>query len=176
MLNKRGYKNFNDLNDIKEKFDLIISTHSLEHMTDFSIIEFFKKISNSKCFLFFEVPNCPINVYDKRPYDSPHTIFFTKRSFYELEKKFNLKTININYSSYSIEQSFRYMNDSMKKFENWSFLNKMQISIKNFLKLFLPKIFLDFKHFLFEKKTDKLEQFKLNDSNSWCIRCLFKID
>ena len=98
LLNKRGYKNFSALNDIKEKFDLIISTHCLEHMTDLSIIEFFKKISNSKCFLFFEVPNCPLNIYDKRPYDSPHTIF-CKKSFYEIEKKFNLKTININYSS-----------------------------------------------------------------------------
>ena len=64
----------------------------------------------------------------------------------------------------------------MKKFEKWSLLNKMQINIKNFLKLFLPKILLDFKHFLFEKNTDKLEQFKLNDNSSWCLRCLFKIN
>ena len=36
ILKKRGYHNFNDLNQIDKKFDLIISLHSIEHLTNLS--------------------------------------------------------------------------------------------------------------------------------------------
>ena len=39
----------------------------------------------------------------------------------------------------------------------------------------MPKILLDFKHFLFEKNTDKLEQFKLNDNSSWCLNVCLRL-
>ena len=55
--------------------------HSLEHLTDLKIFEKFKKLTKKNSYIFIEVPNCEINeFYKTRPYDSPHLIFFTKKS------------------------------------------------------------------------------------------------
>ena len=68
---------------VDKKFDIIIATHCLEHLTNLKIFNFFKKISHNKTFLFIEVPN---NIFNKtffdRPYDSPHLLFFSKKTFY----------------------------------------------------------------------------------------------
>ena len=42
---KRGYRNYEDLDKIEDKFDLIISLHSLEHLTDLKIFDKFKKLT-----------------------------------------------------------------------------------------------------------------------------------
>ena len=94
MLN---FSHITEIHNIDLKFDLILSVHSLEHLTDFKIINFFKKISKPNSFLFLEVPNCPIDEeFLKRPYDSPHLMFFSKESFIQISKKFNLDLINLN--------------------------------------------------------------------------------
>lgn len=176
ILQKRGFKNFEEIADINEKFDLIISTHSLEHMSNFSVIEFFKKISNKNCKLFFEVPNCDFKYYKQRPYDSPHLIFFSKKNFLILKEKFNLDIIDLNYSSYSIEKSFEYMKASKNVYQNWSTRVKNINKLKKVLKFFIPNIFLDFRNYILNNKIDKLEYFKLNKKDSWCLRGLFKIN
>jgi len=175
VLKNREYKNYENLNLINERFDLIISAHSLEHMKDLNIINLFKKISNNKSHLFIEVPNCPTDNYINRPYDSPHLMFFTKKSFFEIEKRFNYDIINLSYSSYSIDKSFKYMKESRNKYKNWTFLNKIEITIKNIIRLFLPKIITDVRSYLSEKKTNKLDYFTLNKEDSSSLRCLFKI-
>jgi ubiquinone/menaquinone biosynthesis C-methylase UbiE len=175
VLKNRGYKNYENLDLIDEKFDLIISTHSLEHMKDFNIINLFKKVSKSNSHLFIEVPNCPTNNFINRPYDSPHLMFFTKKSFFEIQNRFNFDIINLNYSSYSIDKSFEYMKESKNKHENWTFLNKIENTIKNIIRLFLPKIIINLRRYLHEKKMNKLDYFTLNKEDSWCLRCLFKI-
>ena len=60
-----GYKNYEDLNEIKEKFDLIITLHSLEHLTNCEIFSFFKSILNENGNIFFEVPNCSHEYFEK---------------------------------------------------------------------------------------------------------------
>ena len=60
ILADRGYINFKNLNDINKKFDLIITTHSLEHLSSINNIFLkFNEILNSNAYIFFEVPNCP---------------------------------------------------------------------------------------------------------------------
>jgi SAM-dependent methyltransferase len=49
VLKNREYKNYENLNLINERFDLIISAHSLEHMKDLNIINLFK------CFIDFYI-------------------------------------------------------------------------------------------------------------------------
>lgn len=176
ILNKRGFHNYEEIENINEKFDLIISTHSLEHMTDFSIIKFFKKISNKECKIFVEVPNCDFRYYRERPYDSPHLIFFSKKNFLTLKKVFNLDIVDLNYSSYSIQKSFNYMEVSKKRYQDWPDQNIVLKKIKQIIKFLLPKIILDFREYLIEKKIDKLDYFKLNKKDSWCLRILFKIN
>tara|TARA_B100001248_G_C27370084_1_gene451190 strand:+ start:663 stop:1631 length:969 start_codon:yes stop_codon:yes gene_type:complete len=176
ILKKREYKLYDSLNEIDEKFDLIISTHSLEHMQDFTIIEKFKSIASPNCYLFLEVPNCDYKNFIERPYDSPHLIFFSKKSFETLSKKFDLEMINLNFASYSIEKSFEYMKNSKGKYENWSFVNKIEQKVKSILKIFVPNIFIEFKKYIFEKTFDKLDYFTLNKKDSWCLRALFNIN
>lgn len=103
ILKKRNYKIYNDFNEIDIKFDLIISTHVLEHLTELNILNTFKKFLKPNQFIFIEVPNnlFKINFLNK-PYDSPHLIFFSKKSFEKIEEKFNFNIVNLTFSSYSI--------------------------------------------------------------------------
>ena len=176
ILSKRGFQNYEEIEKINEKFDLIISTHSLEHMTDFSIINFFKKVSNKDCKIFFEVPNCDFKYYQERPYDSPHLIFFSKKNFLNFKEKFNLDILDLNYSSYSIQKSFKYMEESKKRYQDWPAQQTVLKKIKNIIKYLLPKIILDLRKYFIEKNADKLDYFKLNKKDSWCLRVLFKIN
>ena len=184
ILKKRGYQNFTEIHNIDLKFDLILSVHSLEHLTDFKIINFFKKISKPNSFLFLEVPNCPIDEeFLKRPYDSPHLMFFSKESFIQISKKFNLDLINLNVASYSIKQHFKYMERSKKKFENWKTgKNKNEnykSKLKKIIKKIIPKHLLFYRRYLLNEKNSNdldLDHFTLNKPDSWCLRGLFKFN
>ena len=178
VLSKREYTiyDYNKFDEINKKFDLIISTHSLEHMANFQFLEMLRKKSHSSSYLFLEVPNCPLDdEYKNRPFDSPHLMFFSLKSLEELNKRYKFVTVNLNYSSYSLNQSFEYMKQFKQKYENWSILNKLEKKIKDLIRIFIPKIFYEFKFFLFQKKIDKLDHFVLNRKDSWCLRGIFKI-
>ena len=85
---KEDYHFINDFNQIKEdiKFDLIYSSHSLEHVIDIKdTLNKFKKFSHSKTLYFFEVPNG----YDQNYIRPPHTYYFTKNFFKKIFKKTN---------------------------------------------------------------------------------------
>ena len=79
ILKERNYTNFEKVEDINQKFDLIFSMHTLEHMSDLDIFSKFYDILNPKGFIFFEVPNCPKEYFEGRPYDAPHFLFYTKK-------------------------------------------------------------------------------------------------
>lgn len=177
ILKSRGYKVYKNLNSVHRKFDLIISTHSLEHMSDLQIIQKFKNISKKNSHLFIEVPNCPLDKnYIKRPYDSPHLIFFTFKSCLKLSKKFKMKLVNLNYASYSIKKSFQYMNYFKIKYNKITNGSSFFKKIKELLKKIIPKKIYELKSYLLENEQDKLDHFVLNKSDSWCIRGLFKIN
>jgi len=82
--------------------------HTLEHMSDLSIFSKFYDILNPKGFIFFEVPNCPKEYFEGRPYDAPHFLFYTKKSLEKIALKFNFKFINISFSSYSFKDDHRF--------------------------------------------------------------------
>ena len=178
ILNKRSYTNYKSLKKINKKFDIIIATHCLEHLTNLKIFNFFKKISHNKTFLFIEVPN---NIFNKtffdRPYDSPHLLFFSKKTFLQIKKKFNLNLINLSYSSYSISKAFEYMKNFKKKFENFDINKKnLRYNLIKIFKRFLPKKLFSFKDFIISRNHDKLDYFILNQKESWCVRALFKLE
>ena len=104
ILKDRGYTNYENLDYIDKKFDLIISLHSLEHLTNIETIFKLPKLLNNSGLLFFEVPNCPTKTYYiNRPYDCPHLLFFTEKSIEIISKKMSLRFINFSSSSYSYE-------------------------------------------------------------------------
>ena len=83
-----------DINNLNkenwQEFDLIITSHSLEHFSNpddfFALAKKFCKKDGS---IFIEVPNNPIDSdkYCKRPYDAPHLLFFTEPSLSYFIKK-----------------------------------------------------------------------------------------
>ena len=80
ILRDRGYQNLKNIKEINKKFDLIITTHSLEHIPDINkIFQKFKSLLNPNGLIFFEVPNCSGEYWEGRPYDSPIFIFYKKK-------------------------------------------------------------------------------------------------
>ena len=113
ILEERGYTNFKVFDEIKQKFDLIITTHSLEHLSNINnIFKKFNEILNDKGYIFFEVPNCTDKYWSGRPYDSPHLLFYTKKSFEKLAYMHGYEFINFSFSAYSFKQDHKNQKES----------------------------------------------------------------
>ena len=176
ILNKRGYHNYKDLNQIDKKFDLIISLHSIEHLTNLDPIFTLKNLISKKGYFFFEVPNCQFEKnFINRPYDSPHLIFFTKKSWEKIAELISLSLINLSYASYSLDEAFTYMSESKKKFENYK---KGNMDVKRLLKKIIPDFIINFRRKIIQtnrsKNMDRSKDFVSNDENSWCLRGIFQ--
>ena len=134
ILRERGYKNFNNLDEIEEKFDLIITLHSLEHLMNSEIYGAFKNLLNDNGHIFFEVPNCPQEYFDKRASDSPHLLFYTKKSFEKLNDIYGYKFLNFSTSSYSFDYDRKFSFDSMRQYEKINKSPLPLIKIKRLLR------------------------------------------
>jgi predicted SAM-dependent methyltransferase len=76
---KNRWANIKSLDTINFKFDLIYSSHSLEHVSDINkTLEQLKFYSNDKTIYFFEVPNG----YKQNNIYPPHTYYFTRKFFF----------------------------------------------------------------------------------------------
>ena len=176
ILEKRGYRNFRNISNIDKKFDLIISLHCIEHLTDLNPLYNLKKMLKSNGNFFLEVPNCPRKKYfEQRPFDSPHLIFFTKKSWERIIQKMSLTTIDLSYSSYSLDYAFLAMQNSKNRFRNWQpdkliFRDLVKKIIPNYL-INLRRKIINFKNF---EKNDRSINFLNNNPDSWCIRALLK--
>ena len=75
ILKDRGYKNFENIHKIDTKFDLIISLSFTRAKTNLEIFSKFNEILNKNGLIFFQVPNCSMEYFNGRPYDSLITSF-----------------------------------------------------------------------------------------------------
>ena len=178
LLHERGYKNFENLNEIEEKFDLIVTLHSLEHLTSTDIFSKFVNFLNKDGLIFFEVPNCTQKYFDLRVYDSPHLIFYTKKSFEKIGKLYNLEFINFSYAFYPIEYDRKYSLDSKKLYEK-NYKSKIStMKFKMLLKKIIPKYIINFRRDLYKLKRinseDRINWFTNNTGNNIYIRGIFK--
>lgn len=178
ILFKRNYKNFKSLDEIDNKFDLIITLHSLEHLDNIEIFDRFHKILTEKGSIFFEVPNCTKEYFDGRIYDSPHLLFYTEKSLKKIAKIYNYEVLNFSQSSYPFDLDHKYQKDSQ---ETYNDLNKKKISYSKFkkiLKRFVPKSIINFKKNLEKSKTinsyDRINDFTNNVGNNCYIRGIIK--
>ena len=176
ILNKRGYRNFKDLNQIDQKFDLIISLHSIEHLTNLDPIFTLKNLINEKGYFFFEVPNCPFEKnFIKRAYDAPHLIFFTKKSWEKIAALISLNLINFSYASYSLDDAFIYMSDSKKRFGNYE---KGKTDYRKILKKIIPNFIINIRRKIVQanksQNIDRSKDFINNIEDSWCLRGIFQ--
>ena len=60
---------------------MIITLHSLEHLMNSEIYGAFKNLLNDNGHIFFEVPNCPQEYFDKRASDSLSPTFLYEKKF-----------------------------------------------------------------------------------------------
>jgi len=122
LLEDAGYIVVDSANKISSEIDVVFSSHCLEH---FSYLEdFFSIVSEArpKLGVFIEVPNCTSLYYEGRPYDSPHLLFFTKKSLEEIMKK-NIRSnlVTVKSCGHSVERSTRNMKQSKSWVERrWS--------------------------------------------------------
>lgn len=179
ILEDRDYKNYKDINEINGKFDIIISLHSLEHLTDVNfILSKFNDLLVKVGYMFFEVPNCTSEYWRGRPYDSPHLLFFTKKSLEILANKHGFQFINLSTSSYSFELDHTYQRESQGIYEDGISSFFSLFKIKKILKKFIPKKIISFRQDFNMIKTirnnNKLNWFVNNVGNNCYIRGILK--
>lgn len=179
ILKDRGYINFKKFKEIDEKFDLISCTHSLEHITDINyIFEKFRDLLSPEGFIFFEVPNCSAEYWTGRPYDSPHLLFYTKKSFDQLARIHKLEFINFSFSSYSFEKDFIYQRTSQNSYYKMKESILSFNNIKKILKKFLPNRLISFRQDILKVKSirseEKLDWFANNTGDNCYIRGILK--
>jgi 2-polyprenyl-3-methyl-5-hydroxy-6-metoxy-1,4-benzoquinol methylase len=174
ILKERGYFNFENLDDINKKFDVIMALHSLEHLTNVDIFSKFNEMLNSNGFIFFEVPNCPQEYFDGRPYDSPHLLFFTKKSIEKIAKSHNLEFLNFSGSSYSFHDDHKFMRDSQNLYNELQESKISLLKLKKIIKKFIPNFLINFKNDLTRikelKNEDRINWFTNNTGNNCYIR------
>tara|TARA_B100001093_G_scaffold191663_1_gene184148 strand:+ start:58 stop:882 length:825 start_codon:yes stop_codon:yes gene_type:complete len=178
LLEEREYKNLSETKSLENKIDLIIAIHSLEHLDSLEIFENFKKILRPNGRIFFEVPNCPEEYFNGRPYDGPHLLFYTKKSFEQISKKFNFEIEHFDFSSYTFSQDHKYQRDSQNLYYK---LNKKKLNfeiIKKYLKKVIPYKFIRMRQKLnYANKlanSSRIDSFAFNTGDNCYIRGILR--
>jgi len=158
--NKKIKKTYTDIEAIanEDRFDLIILSHVLEHVTDPNI--FIKKLTsllNTGGFLFIEVPN---EDYKYKLKLEPHLLFFNRKSLSECLKKHG-HVINLS----SVGNKISYLKEAEPHSKGYFFLNKL----KELAKLIL--ILLDKDHT--NKQISKLQMSTSGKNRQW-LRAIIK--
>ena len=179
ILEKRGYKNYENLDNIDKKFDLIITLHSLEHLPNVKIFKKFKEILTTDGTIFFEVPNCTKDYFNGRAYDSPHLLFFTKKSFDKLSELYGLKIVNFTESSYSFNEDHKFQRISQNAYLQINSKKLLSTKFKFILRKILPKFLINFfknilNIFFKNKQSMILNSFYNNSGDNCYIRGLIK--
>ena len=179
ILKERGYENFTDINLIDEKFDLIISFHSLEHLSDTKIFSFFKKILNKDGHIFYEVPNSEQKYFDVRDSDSPHLCFYTKKSFEKINEIYGFEFINFSSSYYTYEYDARSSRAARLGYEKLKNSALPILKIKQFLRKILPQKIIQFRRNLNKIESmnsiERINNFINNSGNNCYIRGVIRI-
>ena len=179
ILSDRDYNNIKDFSQISEKFDMIVALHSLEHLTEInSIFKKFSEILSDSGYIFFEVPNCEKEYWNGRPYDSPHLLFYTKKSFEKLANIHNLEFINFSFSSYSFLKDQEYQRNSQKSYykekESFFKIHKIKKILKKILPYAAIKLRQDFIKIKNLDSEDRLNWFINNSGDNCYIRGILK--
>tara|TARA_Y100000741_G_scaffold295949_1_gene236613 strand:+ start:45 stop:872 length:828 start_codon:yes stop_codon:yes gene_type:complete len=179
ILYDRGFQNLKDINKINEKFDLISTTHSLEHLPEInSVFDKFKEFLNPEGYIFFEVPNCPKEYWEGRPYDSPHLLFYTKKSLQKLASKHGFDIVNISFSAYSFEKDHKNQRESQSLYYDGKSDLLSLTKLKKILKKILPKKLISFRQDFLQIKNIRndirLNWFVNNTGDNCYIRGILK--
>ena len=110
--------------DASYKFDFLVISHVLEHVTDPKIfLSKFIKIMKKGAFAFIEVP---CNDWEHKKIDEPHLLFFDKKPMIALLKKLRVCKINISYYGTPIKNLKSKTLTFLKRIR--AFLNRKKIN------------------------------------------------
>ena len=175
ILKKRGYTN-EEVEKLNIKFDLIVTTHSLEHLTDVEIFSRFHEMLNPGGYLFFEVPYCPNEYFSGRPYDGPHLLFYTKNSIEKISQKFNFDIFRIDTSSYSFKEDYELQKQSQDRYYNMQL--GINFKLKQLIKKFIPKKIIKIRQLINSSNNinemNKLGQYCSNSGDNTYLRGILK--
>ena len=175
ILKKRGYNN-DEIEKIDKKFDLIITTHSLEHLTDLEVFKKFYEILKPGGLLFFEIPYCSEEYFSGRPYDGPHLLFYTKKSIEKISEKFNFEVFKIDTSSYSFNEDYKLQKQSQDRY--YKIQSGTTFNLKQVIKKFIPKALLKMRETIVNSKDVeeifKLGHFTRNSGDNTYLRGILK--
>ena len=176
ILEKRGYNN-DQIEKFDKKFDLIITLHSLEHLIDVEVFDKFYEILNPEGLIFFEVPNCPKEYFDGRPYDGPHLLFYTKKSIEAICNKFNFEVLRLDVSSYSFNEDHKFQKESQDRYYRIK-SGKTLDSLKQFLKRYIPVSILRLRQAILNSRNvdemHKLGLFTVNSGDNCYLRGILR--
>ena len=178
ILEERQYNNTQDVSELENKIDLIITLHSLEHLDSLEVFENFRKLLKSNGKIFFEVPNCPDEYFEGRPYDGPHLLFYTQKSFQKIAKKYNFEIENFDFSSYSFNQDHSYQRDSQNLYYKLNKKNFNFEKIKKILKKIIPYNLIKLRQKLILANElaskNRIDNFAFNTGDNCYIRGILK--
>ena len=122
-----------------EKFDLIVSSHTFEHVINpLKTLRVFKSKLNKNGKIFIQIPDFKNNPFDLIIYD--HAFHYSKGSIYKMARKCDLKVELINDKKIFGEMSILLSNsNSAYKIMDNDFKNNL-LKAFNFLNNFLKKI------------------------------------
>lgn len=108
-----------------KKFDVIVMSHVLEHLSDGKLVlSNLKNVLDDKGILFIEVPNCQNKETLIHSIDTqPHLFHFTKQSLQKLMERSNLKVLKADtYTAkvFSLKDHLRYMTQWILKKDFYS--------------------------------------------------------
>ena len=75
--------------------------------------------SSSKGYIFFEVPNCPKEYWNGRPYDGLHLLYYTKKNVEKLARIHHFNFINFSYSYQFFDNDRKYQIEDHKRFTEY---------------------------------------------------------
>ncbi|MFP3043042.1 class I SAM-dependent methyltransferase [Treponema primitia] len=108
-----------DYADIKQRFDIIIMSHVLEHFNGHDILSVLKNISyllSNKGVALIEVPNDDMEYNGKhRENDAPHLSFFTIESLTKAIKNSDLELLYITTCGITLEEEFNIQSNITQK-------------------------------------------------------------
>jgi len=176
VLEKRGYKN-DEIEKIDKKFDLIITMHSLEHLPNVEIFNKFYEILRPEGLILFEVPHCTEKYFSSRPSDSPHLVFYTKKSIEKICTKFNFEAFRIDTSSYTFDEDFQFGEDAKNRYykiKSGTIIDKF----KQFIKKLIPQSILKLRETILKSKNINemvtLGEFTVNSGDNTYLRGILK--
>lgn len=121
VLKKEIRNAYNSTSEISAKYDLLVSSHALEHISSIeNYFTQFRNILKNNGYLYFEIPNSEERelIFKKNPdFHLPHTYFFTKKSFESIAKKYGFKIIFNKTFSRSYSERFSGKNHAIKSID-----------------------------------------------------------